>query len=739
MATTPHETINLIVCQDAREIHAHARDVIKELDKDGHHVELACVDHVNQVIELLDERHRDQHPLPTDIIMDVSGGNGAEGAKKVIAWFEKNSPGAPLPSFNFLSLSIDMAIDAAVKLRINDGRILAGAVSEDELGWVKNHVEGTDPDGKPPSTNALRRLLNDRLGLSLPLAQTDDSYTSDRLKKLHALANDGVASEWVRGRMTAEELIERMRPFPAAFIGHLEGGADSASRIDSNLRADASFYGATGLPQKGRAAFTIRDIEVSYQKDFILFMRSYDPSVVPLLASGKLSGLVVASTFMASHLKLLCDTHGVTGLFGVAPKGQRTMHEEFNEEAQPHAPPYFSEDTVKISGREVRLGQYVLVGVDGNGLMFDPPDELKTTKPKAQKIDDSEQFKAQTMERCFAQFFAERGLPAHGVKVNVDTAYRLPDAGIGLVRTEQMIATDIGLFRGIKDILLTGDENAYSIFSRESGYRYKGFIKHLSSRPVKIRLFDFTHSEILSKDEQKAFLEKYPRMDIHGIDALHTWPRLYREQVGSIFKQLAAAGLAAHPLEIMMPALRTEQDVLEVKRLVEQEAANAGVNPDQYSFGTMVETLEACENIEAIAQHCEFISFGTNDLTQQHTGMSRGDLKAHARFARLNGYDPFKVLSPEVFDIVRDTLQKGRQANPSLKVDVCGAQAADIETAVKLFDAGVDNVSVAPTPANIHGLPLSLNYRRYDAWKKQQATPRLLAAGWSAANMAMPA
>ncbi len=723
--------VEFIICQDARDIHKGMQKVVEALNGGGHKANLKCVDHVDEIIKALDQKRaaagKDAKiDLPTDIIMDVSGGNGAVGAKKVIQWFEKNYPDAPLPTFNFLSLSLDMAISDARRLRIEDGRVLAGAIDTSELIWTQERLlKGASQ--YTPATTAFRKLLNTLFDTKLPLDQRKDDYYTKSLADLELLANDGVASEWLRGNLSAEKAIEGTRSFFQDLARALgqggEKGKGQAQGGLEGLEAGASFYGGAGVPQKGRIVFTAEQARDAFyaKQNPILVMRSYDPSIVPLMASGRIAGVVVVSTYMASHLKLLCDTHNVTGLFGVAPQKQK-MRDEFNEEAQPNDPAYFKHgEKVKINGKEIGEGQDILIGLDGNGLVFNPPAALRTERPSVQRIADSDQFRIRTMTRCFDQFFRDNGLPRHGVKVNVDSVGRMtPPVGIGLVRTEQMVATNTNMLNAFKDVLLNNDRQTRDRFFMQTEYEYGSLVRRLENGPVKIRLFDFVHSEILDKEEQKEFLKKYPKLDIHGGDALQTWPDLYRDQVRAVFQAMKNDKTYGQPLEIMMPAVRTEEDTLAIKKIVKEEAAAAKIGAERYSFGVMVETLDACRNIAKIAPHCDFISFGTNDLTQQYTGMSRGDLKAHAKYAKEHGIDPFKVLTPEVLEIVRDTTARGRKARPDLRVDICGAQAADIDTALKLFDAGVDNISVAPTPANMYALPILLSYRRYDALKNQQ-------------------
>ena len=729
------QLVDIIVCQDASNIPQNLKAVAELLRGKGYDVHAEGAVNKDALIERLKDRHSKGQPAPTDIFMDVSGGGGDGAARQVISWLEKNYPGSPLPTINFLSLDLGMAIDAACKLRQSDGRFLASAIDSGELSWTQRYLSGAkekkDNSGfgfGGPYTTTLRDLLNNKLGCTLPLDIEKDDYFSNRLKNMNEIANDGVLSAWRLGKIPADEAIERMRDYATGLAESLRDGFYMQGNGKGvSLESDAAFYGAAGFPRKGPVVFSLQEAEKAYEDAYynkskpkpVLVMRGYDPAVIPLMASGKLGGLVVTSSFMASHLKLMCETHMVTGLFGVMPAGQKTLTGEFNEEAKPNDPTYFDGDTVTIAGKIIKRGQQVLVGLGGNGMMFNPPEAVKTTENDAAKIEDADRFKINALKLCFAEYFKEKGLPVHGVKANVDAGNRKQLGaveGIGLVRTEQMVAANKRLLEDIKAVLLTGDEAAYKNFSYDSSASYWGFVEKLNDgKPVKIRLFDFVHGEILNRDEQKQFLKKYPRLDIHGGKALATWPRLYREQVGAIFKALKSVSSDV-PLEIMMPAVRTKKDVQTIKKVIEEEAQKAGILSSQYSFGVMIETLDSCKKIEKIAPLCDFISFGTNDLTQQYTGMGRGDLKAHAKYAgKHHGLDPFKVLAPEVLDIVRDVTARGRKANPALKVDICGAQAADPDTAIKLFDAGIDNISVAPNPANLYSLPLLLNYRMYDA------------------------
>lgn len=738
-----YRPMNLVVCHDTEAVYSQMEDVVRELKAQGHDINLMkSVVHVKDLMDMLgNKRFKSDADLPTDIIMDVSGGNGEPAAHRVLEWFRDNHPGAPLPTINFLSLEIEMAIIEAKMLRQSEAAVLAGAIDPYELFWLRDHVMADNKADHMPPTNTLRRVLNERLDTGFALDQGENPHrlksinisVAKSLRAMEATVNESAAADYARGEIAAEEAIERMRPELTAMSRGLQNTlAENSAPIDAGIKSDIGFYGASGPPQKGMVVFSTKAATMAAvdRKNPILVMHGYDPAIIPLLANRTLRGLVVTSTYMASHLKLLCETYGVTGLFGAAPEHIKLLRESFNEEAEPERAPYFEGDAADIGGHEIRRGQDILIGLEGNGLVLHPPEGLETKRPDLQPVEIGDQFKVKTMLRAFAEFFAQQGEAARGIKANVNSidAQFVSSAGIGLVRTEQMVVTNSNALTNFKSFLFRGDDETCRSFIEGIRYKYDDSVKQLRHGPVKVRLFDFVHEELLGKEEQKRFLEEYGRLDIHGGAALETWPRLYREQVRALFDSIKAttrfSGTLPRPLEIMMPAVRTEQDVLAIKQIVAEEADGAYLDRDTYKFGVMIETLDACKNIEAIAPHCDFISFGTNDLTQQYTGMARGDMRAHALFAKKHGFDPFKELSPDVFKLVTDTLGRGRKVNPALQADACGAQAADIGTALKLFEAGIENISVAATPANLWGLPMQLNYRRYDAMKKDAARPK---------------
>jgi pyruvate,orthophosphate dikinase len=104
--------------------------------------------------------------------------------------------------------------------------------------------------------------------------------------------------------------------------------------------------------------------------------------------------------------------------------------------------------------------------------------------------------------------------------------------------------------------------------------------------------------------------------------------------------------------------------------------------------------------LQKIAEHAQFFSFGTNDLTQMTFGYSRDDVSKFlpAYLARgILQHDPFEVLDQRgVGQLIVMAKDRGRQARPDLKVGVCGEHGGDPSSVAFFAQAGLDYVSCSP-------------------------------------------
>jgi pyruvate,orthophosphate dikinase len=154
-------------------------------------------------------------------------------------------------------------------------------------------------------------------------------------------------------------------------------------------------------------------------------------------------------------------------------------------------------------------------------------------------------------------------------------------------------------------------------------------------------------------------------------------------------------------LEIMIPLVAYEKELELMRALVMRVVEETGGSELDLTVGTMIELPRACFVANRIAEHADFFSFGTNDLTQTTWGFSRDDVEGTFFPAYLDKgiltVSPFEVIDEEgVGRLVEITVAEGRAAHPGLVIGVCGEHGGD-PSSVRFFDgAGLDYVSCSP-------------------------------------------
>jgi pyruvate,orthophosphate dikinase len=113
----------------------------------------------------------------------------------------------------------------------------------------------------------------------------------------------------------------------------------------------------------------------------------------------------------------------------------------------------------------------------------------------------------------------------------------------------------------------------------------------------------------------------------------------------------------------------------------------------------MIELPRACLVAGEIAESAEFLSFGTNDLTQTTFGLSRDDagrfLGEYADKGIIN-HDPFITLDAAVGELMEMGVQRGRAVRSDLKIGICGEHGGDPETIGFCEKIGLSYVSCSP-------------------------------------------
>ena len=183
-------------------------------------------------------------------------------------------------------------------------------------------------------------------------------------------------------------------------------------------------------------------------------------------------------------------------------------------------------------------------------------------------------------------------------------------------------------------------------------------------------------------------------------------PDLYEMQVRAVVEAaLEVCAEGGEPeVEIMLPLIAYESEFVALRELVDRTVQRTLENREgriDVAVGTMIELPRTCLVAGAIAEHAEFFSFGTNDLTQTTLGFSRDDAErgflpdylSQGLVAR----SPFETIDAEgVGELIRTAAERGRATKPGLKIGICGEHGGDPASIEFFHAAGLDYVSCSP-------------------------------------------
>jgi len=180
------------------------------------------------------------------------------------------------------------------------------------------------------------------------------------------------------------------------------------------------------------------------------------------------------------------------------------------------------------------------------------------------------------------------------------------------------------------------------------------------------------------------------------------YPEIYEMQVRAIVRAALAVEERsgdAPLVEIMHPLVGFSEELSRLRELTDSVAEEEGAG--EYLCGTMIELPRACVRADEIAQHADFFSFGTNDLTQTALGFSRDD--AEGKFLTFYLEDgilernPFETLDLEgVGDLMRIAVERGREVKEDIKLGICGEHGGDPQSIAFCHELGLDYVSCSP-------------------------------------------
>ncbi|MGH8697319.1 MAG: phosphoenolpyruvate--protein phosphotransferase [Burkholderiales bacterium] len=371
---------------------------------------------------------------------------------------------------------------------------------------------------------------------------------------------------------------------------------------------------------------------------------------------------VVVAKELSAGLTVQLDREHVVGL--ISEEGTRTSHAAILAHSI-GIPAIFG-----LTGATERIAHGTLVVLDGTrGTVL--------LSPTAAELGEAEETEARrrSLAEHLEEVVAQPAVTADGVRVRLRGNVDLPDEiapaqahhaeGVGLLRTEFLITGQASL--------PTEDQQAE--YFRRVGEAFRG-------HPVVVRTYDLGGDKFPAAFRGPT--EPNPFLGWRAIRVCLDQPEMFRTQIR------AALRAAAHAdIHLMIPLVTRLEEVDATRALVVEEAAaleRAGVHAARsVPVGVMVETPAAAVLADRLAAASDFLSVGTNDLTQYTLAVDRGN----ARLA-----DRFTPHDPSVLRLLKMVADAARAAGKP--ASVCGEMASEPLSAFLLLGLGYETLSVAP-------------------------------------------
>lgn len=440
----------------------------------------------------------------------------------------------------------------------------------------------------------------------------------------------------------------------------------------NGLRKIARGFPASPGAATGKACLSPDEAEKRGNKeDIILVRKETTPDDIHGVAKAR--GILTARGGITSHAAVVSRGLGIPCVVGC-----ESIRIDEKEKA------------IRINGVAIREGEYITIdGTTGDVYVgraelvdAELTDELKTLLQWADEIRNL---------KVYAN--ADNGRDAK-------KALYFGADGIGLCRTEHMF---LGRRLPIVRKALLDDEEKEKALKKLLEVQKKDFIeifRVMKGKPVVIRLLDAPLHEFLgTKDEIN------PMLGFRGVRLAILKPHIYRMQARAIIEaaiEVKKEGYDVNPI-IEIPIVSHVNEIKFIKKEIEDEIRkvfNEFGERVEYKYGAMLELPRACLTADEIAKEVDFISFGTNDLTQTTFGYSRED--AEERF--LHSYlerkilqdDPFAVLDEKgVGELMKIAVEKARKVK-NLEIGICGEHGGEPKSIEFCQKIGLDSVSCSP-------------------------------------------
>ena len=374
-------------------------------------------------------------------------------------------------------------------------------------------------------------------------------------------------------------------------------------------------------------------------KASIVVAKELSPGLTVQLDREHVIGLISEEGTRTSHAAILAHSIGIPAIFGLRHAVER-----------------------------IRAGTTVILdGTRGTVLLDPTPDEVA-------EAERSETRRAELSARL-EEAVAQPSVTVDGTPIALRGNVDLPDE---VAAAQAHGAEGVGLLR--TEFLLTG-HSTLPTENQQAAY-FKKVADAFPGHPVVVRTYDLGGDKFPAPFRTPP--EPNPALGWRAIRVCLDEPEMYRTQIRAILRAAAHA-----PIHLMIPLITRLDEVERTRAFVAEEAEalrKAGIEAaSSVPVGVMVETPAAAVMADRLVEISDFLSVGTNDLTQYTLVVDRGN----ARLA-----DRFTPHDPSVLRLLKLVAEAARAAGKP--ASVCGEMASEPLSAFLLIGLGYETLSVAP-------------------------------------------
>ncbi|MEO9885913.1 MAG: phosphoenolpyruvate--protein phosphotransferase [Balneola sp.] len=373
--------------------------------------------------------------------------------------------------------------------------------------------------------------------------------------------------------------------------------------------------------------------DLSIKKGTILVTKEISPTELVSFHEKGLSGLVMEKGGITSHAALIAQSLEIPCIV-----------------------------SMKNATSKILSGKAILDGREGQ-LILDPEDELLSEyKSKLKKL--------KRAQKRLLKNISEPSETKSGTSFSLHANIEFKSE---LGQLKKYNANDIGLLR--TEGLLFSNNLSFE----EQAEFYETVLASVSGK-VTFRLFDVGGDKLNTKLPE----ESNPFLGWRGIRMLLDEKELLNQQLRAL---LICAGKNKGRVKILVPMISVEEEIIRLKTLIndlqaELKAKGKEVDPE-IELGIMIEVPSAALNAEHLAKHIDFMSIGTNDLTQYTLAVDRGNERICSLYQQQH---------PSIWSLIKITADAAKKTKTELAV--CGELAGDVLGACGLVGLGITNLSM---------------------------------------------